>query len=165
MGERLGFWERPLSCNNDALFSIASMRKEAQDQKCRQQTSDQLLQHTMVRLVGKCQRQPKGQECDHSGFQPPCKCHTSYSKWNPFPQTLCLQAFPFICQLISTKNAEHEETSKSKSMKVWLNSKQFIILKIFDTEAYFVLILPQLRKINANCTCISIMKYFRHSKI
>lgn len=44
-------------------------------------------------------------------------------------------------KLIPTKNAEHEETSRSKSIKVWLNSKQFIILKIFDTEAYFVLIL------------------------
>lgn len=32
MGERLGFWERPLR-NKDALFQIVSMRKEAQNQK------------------------------------------------------------------------------------------------------------------------------------
>lgn len=36
MGERLGFWERPLSCNKDVLFSIVS-EKGSTEPKRRQQ--------------------------------------------------------------------------------------------------------------------------------
>ena len=34
------------------------------------------------------------------------KCHTRHSKWNHFPQTLCLQAFRFIYQLIASQISE-----------------------------------------------------------
>lgn len=48
------------------------------------------------------------------------KCQISHSEWNHFPQTLCLQAFPFVYQLIPIKNFEHEGHSMLKKyQRTW----------------------------------------------
>lgn len=163
MEKILRFWERPLPCNKEACFQQLPWERKHRTKNADSITNDRLLHHAKVRLGGGRKRADGGgrdmMAAGLRGGQEFLQCFQSSSKNKMSHFTFKMESFStdtlsaglsFCPQTNSYKEIwvrrafDDQETQRTPEANPWRDGRIVygLSIKIFDTEVYFVLLLP-----------------------